>query len=117
MDIPIIGGVHNYKAEFDCIYCGSGWCYGTCRDNGVDEIFYGGEHRNMEILPTLQTAPGSDPGVLRKGQESSGRPTPALPEVPTGLPFTTKAYSRRFFPGRNRFSDQKFNSVHSMAAF
>ena len=105
-----------HEASYDCIFCGSEWCYGTCRDNGVDQIFYGGDKRELEVLPALQAAPESTEG-LRDRQEQSGRPAPALPEVSTGLPFVTKTYSRYHLASRYRSSDQDIRTIGAMEYF
>ena len=105
-----------HEASYDCTFCGSYFCYGTCRDNGVDEIFYGGDKRNLEVLPTVQAASGPADG-LREGQESDGRPTPALPEMQEGLSLTAKAYSRYRVAGRHRLSQQDFSTVRAMEHF
>lgn len=103
-----------HEAPYDCTFCGSEWCYGSCRNDGVD-IVYGGDSRVLEVLPTLQTAPDNRP--VRTGQEPDGRPMRALPEVSSGLPFTAKAYSRNYLSRRNRFADTQFDSIGTMEFF
>lgn len=104
-----------HEASYDCVFCGIHECYGECRSDG-ENIIYGGDHRDLEILPALQATSGP-PGGFRGRQVTDGRPTCALPEVSQGLPATTKPYSRNLLSGRNRFSDAEFNSVRAMDNF
>lgn len=104
-----------HEAPYDCTFCGTSYCYGECRNDGVD-IIYGGDKRNMEILPALQTTLKPQDG-LRARPESDGRPTPALPEVSSGLPATTKSYSRHYLARRYRPSQQDFDTIRAMEHF
>lgn len=103
-----------HEASFDCVFCGTHFCYGECRSDG-ENIVYGGNKRNLEVLPTLQAT--SSPGGVREGQVEAGRVTRALPEVSSGLPFVTKAYSRNYLARRNRFSNPNISAYGEVGPF
>lgn len=104
-----------HEASYDCTFCGTHFCYGECRNDGTD-IVYGGDKRNLEVVPTVPATSESS-GGFRTGSDSERRAVRTLPEVSSGLPFTSKTYSRSCMAYRHRLASKEFDTVRAMEYF
>jgi len=104
-----------HEASYDCIFCGTLYCYGECRNDGTD-IVYGGDKRNLEVVSPVQATSGTV-GGLPDRQEQERRPVRPLPEMSEGLPSTTKAHTRYRIASRYGQTQQVFDTSGAMEFF
>ena len=97
----------------ECSVCGEEGCFETCR-YGVGLAHVSSE-RELEVLPPVQTAQGSESGEFWQGQEPVGRPTPTLPTMPEGVSFVKKARTRSHLAGTNLPALPYFDSYGELA--
>lgn len=98
-----------------CSHCGEKWCFEKCL-YGVGESHVS-SNRDVEVLPTLQTAQGSQLGEFWQGQEPCGQPTPPLQTLPPHVPIIAKARARSYSTGCNLPSSAYFDSYGEMGDF
>lgn len=99
----------------ECSACGEEGCFETCR-YGVGVAHVSSE-REVEVLPPVQAAQGSESGELRERSESGGWPAPALPTMPEGVSFVKKARTRSHMAGTNLPSRAYFDPYGELGDF